>query len=266
MKSFRFIRSELSIDEFIGEGSKHYSFELGEMYINQENVVFSLNKDHYDLFDNAKKMINGLKYKSDSMEAEISKYLPAVVLDFETETELVMIVKKPPDLILLKDVLAYFGGRLDPKHTAWILSSIYNILCYFKLEDIIHNDISLNTYFISPKFHSGAILGGWWYSSKTGAKLVAVPGRTYNLLPSDIKSSKISDSRVDLDLLRAVGRELLGDPTGANIAAPEAMKVWLMGASSGDSFGEYSTWGSTVINESFGGRFFTDMELDPNKI
>jgi len=267
MKNFRLISPEYSVDNFIDKNSKYHAFELGEMYVNRENVVFSVTKDHRDLVDNAKKMIYGLKFKSEKMKEEMSKYLPAIILDTETDIELMLVLKKTTDSVLLKDVLKYYSGKLDPKAVAWILSSIYSLLCYFSLEKVSHNDISLNTYFISPVSHSGLLLGGWWYSSYFGDKMIACPGRTYNLLPSDVKVSKINtDSRVDLDLLRALGRELLGDPTGVNIDAPEAMKLWLMKESSGDAIDEYNTWSTTVINESFGGHFFTDMGLDPNKI
>lgn len=264
--TMRMIRFKDSLDAYLAKVSKLHKIELGEMFINRDSVVFSLDKQHKDFFDNAVKSINAFKYANSKMKDEFSKYLPSIVKTFEEDNKLVMIVKKNEDLILLKDVFDFFKGKMDPKHVAWILSSLHNLVCYFNYSKFSHNDIAMNTYFISPALHDGALLGGWWYATEFGKKMIGVPGRTYNLLSSSAKNNKGGDIRTDLDLIRAVGRELLGDPEGVDVEAPDAMKDWLRCETTGDALKDYSTWMNDVITASFGGRFFTKMDLDSSEI
>jgi len=260
----RMLRVIESLGEYTEDAKKRQIFELGEMYINENSVTFSVESSHRDLFENAVKVINGIKFASKRMEEEMSKFLPKIVKTFEIEDRLVMVLEKSPDLILLRDVSEYFKSKIDPKHVAWILSSLHNLVCYFGYSKFSHNDISMDTYFISPEFHNGSLLGGWWYSTELGKKMLAVPSRTYNLFPEDVKAKKGGDIKVDLDLIRAVGRELLGDPVGTKLsemkAAPEPMISWLRLVTTGRPVDDYKIWKDVVIPASFGGRFFTRMD------
>jgi len=259
----RMLRVIESLGEYTEDAKKRQIFELGEMYINSHNVTFSIENTHRDLFDNAVRTINGFKFASKRMGDQMVRFLPKIVKTFEVEDRLVMVLEKSPDLILLRNVSDYFKGKMDPKHVAWILSSLHNLVCYFGYEKLSHNDISMDTYFISPEFHNGVLLGGWWYATELGKKMLAVPSRTFNLLPEDVKAKKGGDVKVDLDLIRAVGRELLGDPTGTKLsemkAAPEPMVNWLRLVTTGRPVDDYRIWKNEVIPESFGGHFFTPM-------
>jgi len=266
----RMLRVIDSIEIYTKDAKRKCHFELGELYINMDSVVFVIEGEHKSFFENAINTIRNLKFDSEDMKKEISRYVPSVVKTFEAENSLIMIAKKTKDLVLLRDVLNYYNGQMDAKHVAWVLSSLYNLVCYFDFIKLAHNDISLDTYFISPEFHNGVLLGGWWYNSEFGKKILGVPARTFNLFPSDLHAKKGGDPRVDLDLIKAVGRELLGDFTGTKLlsmkAAPKPMIDWLRWESKGDAVGEYSTWKNEVIMASFGERKFTNMELKPEQI
>jgi len=241
---------------------RKHTFELGEYYIGDTAVVYELDKNHEDLFYNATTAIEHLKYPSKKVEEECSRYLPSLITAFETsEGKLMAAIRKTPDMFLLKDVFKHYG-TLHPTQAAWIMSTLFNLGCYLWVSDITHNDISLDTYFISPEKHSGALLGGWWYSSPRGMTLTQLPKRTFNYLPWKVKSTKKASRLTDQELIRLVGRELLVGGSGV----PEPMKEWLNAIASEDAVTAYSHWTKEVLIQSFGKRRFVKMDLDANQL
>ena len=147
---------------------------------------------------------------------------------------------------------------MDSKH------ALHNLVCYLEYAGLTHNDISPDTYFISPLRHSGALLGGWWYATETGNRIKKLNARSYRLLPPDIRAAKNADNRLDFELVRATGREMLGDITGVKLesmnVAPKAMVDWLRFVSTGNAIEDYERWGD-VLQASFGPRRFVEMKL-----
>jgi hypothetical protein len=239
-------------------------FELGTMYISDTVVAYFIDNHHHKLFDNAKLNIKSFKFASDRMKQEVKRYLPEIGKTFETsDGRLVMVIKKTPDLLLLRDVLTYYK-TIEPRHAAWIMSTLHNFTCYLNYIGVSSNDISLDTYFISPLYHTGALLGGWWYSVPVNKPLIAVPKRTYELMPVDVKNSKISSNKTDLEMIRAIGREILGDVTGLKLermGVPKPFVNWLRLPSSGDAVKDYDIWGNKILTDSFGKRKFVEMKL-----
>ena len=249
---------------------KHHTFELGDMYIGDYTLTYMINKDAKDLYLNAIKTIKSFKYANDKMKTEVSRYMPEIHTENETADKYVLIVKKTPDLILLRDVVDHCGGKIESAHVAWILNTIYNIACYLKYSGLTHNAISLDSYFISPKLHSGALLGGWWYSAQKDSTLVAVPTRTVTYAPRNLTSKKIADLKIDAELIRAVGRELLGDGVGSKLLSdptiPNALLNWVRSPGVGDAYKEYEDWSKKVLKDSFGERRFVEMKIQPSDV
>lgn len=244
------------------------SFELGTMYIGDGMVLYLVAAAHRDLFENAVKVVSGFRYAGEAMRREVQRYLPEIMATFETaDGRLGMVVRKTPDLLLLRDVLRHYGGRLPDRHAAWILSSLHNLACYLDYAGLSHNAISLDTYFISPPLHNGALLGGWWYAVPQGERLLAVPADVYAVLPPKVRREKVGSILTDLELIRRVGRELLGDPDGSRLAdmgaAPKPMIEWLRGAPLANAVEDYAAW-CRVLTASFGPRKFVKMDLTPD--
>jgi len=242
-----------------------YDFELGTMYIGDGMVAYLISDMYRDLFANARKVIRGFRYASDTMRQEVSRYLPRIASTFETKDgRLGMVIEKTSDLILLRDVLGYYKGRIPDRHVAWIQSTLHNLTCYLDYAGLSHNAISLDTYFISPQFHSGALLGGWWYAVPQGSKLLGVPAATFAIMPPMVKNKKVGSILTDLELIRLTGRELLGDRNGTRLldmnAAPRPMVEWLRGAPSASAVEDYSRW-RQVLTASFGPPKFVEMAL-----
>lgn len=247
---------------------KKRPFELGTVYVGRTVVAWVLEPGNDDLLAGATRMISGFRYADNGMRKEFERYLPRVKKNFRTiDGRSVMVVDKTEDLVLLADLLEHEQGALAPVHAAWVLSSLYNLACYFQWAGIAHNDISPLTYFVSPKYHSGALLGGWWYAVPVGKRMLAAPDRTLSNAPVDLMKKKAGDGRVDLELIRAVGREVLGDAAGTSLPgkAPAPLTTWLRFASNGDAVKDYALWGD-VLQQSFGPRRFVPLNVGPQDI
>lgn len=250
---------------------KKRTFELGEMYYSDRVVCYVTKPGNKDLFNKAIETIKSLPYKNKKMQEEVSKYLPVILDSFETDKgENVLVLSKTPDVYLLQDVIEASGGSIDPKHVAWIMSSFHNIACYLRYAGLTHNGISPFTCFISPKMHSGLLIGGWWYSQKKGEKLLALPRKSHLAASSDMLKSKIADSKLDLSLIRQMGLDCMNDPTGVKIlhdgSTPKPMVDFLRGPSSGDAVEDYKDWQEKTLVNSFGKRKFVEMTVSENLI
>ncbi len=249
---------------------KRAPFELGDCYIGRTIVAYVIKSDYADLFENARRIIAGFRYGSGAVRDEVGRSLPTIQSLFYAGDRCVMIVRKAPDLVRLKDVLDHVGGRLDARHVAWIGSTLHNLACYLGWAHLTHNALSLENYFISPPGHSGALLGGWWYAKPEGAKLDALPSATTRYCPPDVLRNKRADGRTDLELVRAIARELLGDGSGMRLAAerlaPPPMTDWLRHPTTGCAITDYRQWSENILPASFGTRRFTKLDLSASDI
>jgi hypothetical protein len=263
--------------KFLGKDGKVYeikylrcrSFELGKAYIGNSVVLYLIDDEHTSLFKNAEKVIDDFSYENDSMKREMSKYLPKVITQFEViNNQRAVVIEKHPDLVSLQDVLTYYEGAIPPRHAAWIINSLYNICCYLDYTALSHNSISLDTVFISPKNHNASLLGGWWYSVNQGKRMLGVPEKIYSIIPPHIKDKKAGSILTDLESVRLIGREILGDRNGTKLSAmgvPTPMSEYLRGAASSMALEDYSKW-LEVLASSFGPRRFIQMDLDAEKL
>lgn len=252
---------------------RRHRFELGTMYVAGNVVAFEIDRAHADLVRNAERAIDGLAYADAPMREQIARHLPAFPFAgaFETATAYLVVMRKTPGLLLLlRDVLDHFDGRLDPRHVAWVVSSLLNLCCYFQYAGITHNALSPDTCFMSPREHNVAVLGGWWYAARSGERMAAAPASTIAWAPHDLAITRQADIRTDLELVRAIGRELLGDITGVRLgresAAKQAMINWLRLPASDNPIEEYRTWRTQVLHDSFGARRFAELPLTQSDI
>lgn len=249
-----------------------HRFELGSLYLAGTVAAFVVDREHADLVQRAERTIAGLDYANDGMRSQVAPHLPAYPFAgaFQTASAYVVVMRKSPELLLLRDVLDHFGGRLDPRHVAWVVSSLLNLCCYLQYAGIAHNALSPDSCFMSPQAHSVAILGGWWYAAGAGMPMVAAPASTLDWGPHDLLATKSSNIRTDLELVRAIGRELLGDIGGSRLAGdgaiPRAMADWLRLPASDNAIDEYRTWRTQVLHDSFGARRFAELPLTQSDI
>jgi hypothetical protein len=236
------------------------------MWIGEHSVSFQVDSEHVDLFRRGYRSIANLRFADDAMALSMSGSLPQIVECFETSQSDVLTLRKTPDQLLLSDVLSYFSGRLEPiGHVGWIMNVLLNIACYLECMGLVHNAIQANSVFISPLRHSGMLLGGWWYAARAGTPITAVPADCLGVMPPDMMRTKRSANRFDLELIKFLGRGLLGDGDGAHLALdktlPQPLVKWLLLPSRGKATADYRDWKYTVLPESFGAPKFIELTL-----
>jgi hypothetical protein len=226
---------------------KAADFELGKFFLTKHSIVYLVSNAAEDLFNNAVQTIQGLKYPDAVTASGIGKYLPEIKGIHATNDFKILILKKDPQLVLLRDVLNLpeHSGKLDPFHVAWMLSRLHNFACYFKWAGISHQAISLDTCFIDPAGHDLAILGGWWYCQPINQPLLSMPGSLTKFVPTVINSG-LTQANTDLSLTRALCLQLLGNTAGCgyfvNPAAPPSMLQWLQQPNANDAYTQYAKW------------------------
>ncbi|HEY9734412.1 MAG TPA: hypothetical protein V6C89_21055 [Drouetiella sp.] len=247
------------------------TFELGKVYISDNSITYEIDNEFKELFEQGRKRIRMLCFRGDAMALEMSKYLPQIKHEFKTSTSSILVIRKTPDQLLLRDVIKHFNGRVAPiSHTGWILNNLLNMACYLDWAGLSHNAITSTTVFISPLRHTAMLLGGWWYATKSEQPLSFLPEEALPSIPPDVLRNKRTDPRVDLELIKTIGRELLGDPSGAHLALdkslPPDLVHWLQLPSSGNPVEEYKTFKRDILVGAFGSPKFVDMRLDANEL
>ena len=249
---------------------KARDFELGRMFLGDRIVAYVIDPAYSDLVENALQMIDRLPCANPQMAAEMQPALPDTVRRIETAGHRVLVLRKTPDLLLLGDVLDHFSGRLEARQVAWIISSLLNLACYLDYARLAHNAVLADTVFISPPQHRSALLGGWWYTVPQGQRLLALPATALEYAPSGVTRRQCGAIGTDLELIRALGRELLGDVTGARLirdhAAPPPMLDWLRFPAPRSAIEDYHTWQHRVLTASFGPRRFVKLDLSADDL
>jgi hypothetical protein len=262
-KTFRLMDGSLKTLNYLTERT----FELGHMYVADNFVAFEVNHEFSDLFRNGRAQIRCLKYKDDDMAVEMARYLPQVADEFRTADTRVLAIRKTPDQLLLADVLAHYGeGLMQLEHIGWILNVLYNLACYLQWLGVAHNAFSPETVFISPVRHSGMLLGGWWYATEFDERLNALPDRTVKYIPAEIIERRLAAPHTDLELIKAIGREILGDADGTSLCLNENLPFdlvdFLQQPSSGLATQDYAAWKYGALPAVFGTPRFVTMHLD----
>jgi hypothetical protein len=262
MKRFRMENGRIKEVDYLAI----HPFELGTMYVGDHHVTYQVSSDFTDLFQNGRRQIRELRFQDEDMSQEMSRYLPQMLDAYRTKNFNFLVVRKTPDQLLLADVLKQFADGIEPiEHIGWIINVLLNVCCYLEWSGLTHNAISASNFFISPLRHSGALLGGWWYSVPAGSTLSALPDRTVDIMPPDILVEKTAIIRTDLELVRAIGRELLGSAalkTGsADCSVAVQLNEWLILPSLGEAVADYRDWKYKVLEDCFGEPKFVPMHL-----
>jgi hypothetical protein len=232
-------------------------FSLGEMLVADTFLFFLIRNDYADLFEQARRMIAGLRFDS-AADKKAELLLPKWNRHFDTKEGLRFVaIEKTPDVFLLADV--YSTGKLIDRHACWVISRLLYIACYLQDHDICHNGICDEAVLVSPKHHSALLLGGWWHAVKAGDKLISLPAQAHRLAPPDMLRTKRADHRLDLIMIRALGRQLFAG------AAPQPITEFLRDATSGNAREDIDLWYAATKN-SFGARRFVELSITDSDI
>ncbi len=236
-------------------------FELGEIYICADQVIFATRREHDDLCRRFLETTKTFKFADAKMEAEFKTALPQRVHTVANADRAFTFVRKDPENIRVQDILDH--ETMDPRHIAWILSRAYNMCCWLNFSGLMHLDISPESFYVNPATHSGALLGGWFYAkSPFDAKALAAPARTAHYAGMDA-------NRAHLSMVKQMGRKMFGLSSivamkGAK-TVPEYLRKWLTAPASADPIEEYKQW-HTTLEKTFGKRRFTIYPLTRDQI
>jgi hypothetical protein len=249
---------------------KDFDAGVGRGYLGRTLLTYVLPIELADLANDARLTLDKIaaaSYPSARIKHDLQHREPRLKHVFHTQDgRSVLVLDKPETVFRLRDVLDHWGGRLDPLHVAWIMSEMHHLTCWLDFLQLTHNDLSLDSVFICPAQHTAMVLGGWWFAVPAGARMQRVQqSRTLNNAPRGVLDSKQASIRTDLSLIRLLGRELLGDESGASLASdarvPPALANWLRIATTGDAREDYRLWQDT-LTAAFGERRFTKLDLD----
>jgi hypothetical protein len=242
-----------------------HQFELGTMFICDTALVYVIKKEYQDLADRYCKITKSFKFTSKRMKDEIERNLPHVSMCHKLNDDSILIsVDKEENVFLLKDIISYYG-KVPPKHAAWIISRAYNLACYFQHTGLSHNAFTVDNYFICPESHGGLLLGGWFYTTALGEKILYAPPSIFPILPFKVRDKRIVSRLIDLESIKLMGRTMFGDRNGTRLsldkAIPKPMVEFLRSVSGKEAVKEYDTW-TEVLKESFGPRKFIEMKIE----
>lgn len=236
------------------------AFDLGEIVIGKGLISYVVDSQYLDLARNFNKNIGLLQSAVSKVKPEFEKFLPSTVLFAEDSNSGIIQIPKPQESLRLADVIKYFTV-LPERHVAWIVSRLLNLCCYLTHIGMSHNNITIDTVFISPQDHTVHLLGEWFYAAPIGDKLLAAPQRTLEY--GHIKD-KIGNTKTDLELIKSLARELLGDISGARLYktnTPPPMITWLRSPCSSNAIKEYAYWYNVVLTEAFGPKKFMELNV-----
>jgi hypothetical protein len=245
---------------------RKHEFELGRLYIARERVFFAVRADHVDLFRNGVNRIKGLAFGSDKMRESFQRCVPTIEREVVTADTCLLVVRKAPDLILLRDVMTHLKGAIDPRHVAWIQNRCHNMGVYLDWQGLVHGAIGPDTVWVDPTHHSVALLGGWWYARHIGEPIKYLPAWAHAVAPPETKRDKMATAKLDQELIRAQGRELLGDRGGTRMTGPEPMRQFVRMPSGGTALDGLHDWDAKVLPAAFGPKKFVPWPLTADQV
>lgn len=232
-----------------------HDFELGRFYYSDKTLLYIVEQKYSQVFRKLPMYI----FPNPKMGEVIASWLPGrATNEFEAHDSSVVgwAYVKAPHKYLLRDCLPKINK--DPAHVAWIMNRLYDLLCYFQFAKITHNNLSVDSVFISPEKHSITI-HGWWYWAAPGSKLSFLPKLAHRVTPPDILKAKTADHRIDLAMIKALGRELLGDWTGMTLPKTPTVQ-FLRSPSTGSALEDFKLWENAVAAQFGPKRVFHKLE------
>lgn len=246
-------------------------FELGQFYRANASFAYRVDLAHEDLFRNFCGIVRTFGFATTRMQDQVRPLLPAIHASPWGNLGGVLVLSRCKDAVRLADLVEFHekqGSRLAPEHVAWIISGLFNIVCYLEYARIAHHAIDLSSVWVNPGTHEVLLPGGWFYARPFGEKLLAMPASAADMLPHRYIASRAAGPGADLALVRAVGRQLLGDRRGQRIpkgAAPPPFVDALLSPAGASALEDYRAW-KKVLTASFGPPKFVPMNLNPATI
>ncbi|MBR3042960.1 MAG: J domain-containing protein [Oscillospiraceae bacterium] len=230
--------------------------EYGTEYIGENAVWFLMKEEFVDCFtrSEARSDLFFREYLPQQILAQAEAFLPVVTQVIRTEDGLLIETCKRTGELPLSRVLDFYGGKLDSRHAAWIISRLLGICCYAEVKGIVWNCLAEENLLIDPAEHTVRVGGGWWFAAREGRRMTGVQSTVYDCLSALTKTDGTACHITDLECVKAIARRIFPDD------APKAVQDFAESICSGSANEEMEKW-EQVIFEGFGGRRFTQMNV-----
>lgn len=249
------------------------SFELGKVLFANATFAYAIDPAHKVLFDRFSQRVSGLSYANGEMEKSFSHLLPRLHSRHWGPQGGLLLLSRPPGFVSLHDLMEYHHRHtatlaLPAVHVAWIINGVLNLVCFLQYQGLTHNAISRHSVWVNPQTHEVALLGGWFYSQPKDHTIDFLPASSVAQASTRFLSRKIACPGFDLDLTRALGRDMLGDGPGTRLASAghsTQMVDFLLGTSSDSALEQYRAW-KQVLLATFGPPQFVPMNITSEDI
>lgn len=241
-------------------------FELGRTYIGTDKVMFLIEEEFREYYNNAVESIDGIAYADERMEAEFGGHVPTILRQGISKCGYgVLIIRKETEEYPLKDILSRLGNRMDARHVAWIISRLCNICCFLQYNQKVHNAVTVENLFVNPEMHTVSLLGGWWYCVGCGEKMIGTCEQVYEYMTDECKTTGVAQYVTDQEMVHETAKQLLNNKSlvfmkGEHTDIPAAMAAWVRGTSTGCAFEEFENWNRT-LDDSWGKREFVKLTV-----
>lgn len=241
-------------------------FELGTFLRGKATLAYKVGPEHADLFANFAQRTKSLRFASAAMEKQMKPLLPDLHAHPWGTSGGILVLKRDPEAVRLRDVMNHYrrhAAVVPAEHVAWIVSGLFHLACYLEHANIAHHAIGADSVWIVPERHTVHLWGGWFYAKAYGEKLQAMPSEAADMAGHRYLSQKTAAPGIDRSLIRALGRELLGDRRGQRLAATVAPKPLidaLLLPAGASAVEDYRAW-KEVLTASFGPPKFVPMAI-----
>ena len=241
---------------------REHKLEVGRACIGRTIATYLLEPEFDDLSEAAVSTLNALPYRDEKMRKAMHHKVPGQVRRIELERGSAIVIDKPKGLVPLADVHKLAGRGIDPRHVAWMTSSMLNLVCYLQFAKIAHQGMTVTNLLVDPAQHSIGLWGGWWWSGKHGEKLRALSGSAARAAPPDIMEAKKCNRRLDQVMVRDTARALLAEHWNET---PQPMRDFIDLPPAPDAIDDYKHW-MRILERSFGERKFVKLNITADDV
>lgn len=188
------------------------------------------------------------------IKKQAKHFVPQVISYTELSDGILVRSELPVNEIPLAEAVTFYGGKLDCRQAAWIISRLLDICCYASFCDFVWNCLLEENLLIDPQQHTVRVGSGWWFAAETGTKLSGVQPDVYDCMPLSARTGGLSDPITDLECVKAICRRIFPHD------APASILRFAESACASDAVSEMERWDQALI-EGFGERRFCPWQL-----
>ena len=246
-------------------------FELGSFLRGKASLAYRVEREHADLFQAFAAHCNHWSFASSGMATQMAPLLPSLHACPWGEDGGLLVLKRDPEAIRLSDLKTHYAQNAQAfpaEHVAWIISGLFNLACYLEHIKVAHQAILMENVWVVPERHSVHLWGGWFYARPFGERLTVLPSAAADMASHRYLENRVAGLGLDRSLIRALGRELLGDRSGQRLPAAAAPKPFvdaLTFPSSTRAVEDYRAW-KKVLTASFGPPTFVPMNVKASSL